>query len=358
MAQIKKYSTIINWSDFPEIKGYHYKDRMSRSLCSCGYTAYEIIHECPVCGNKDFHEQYSYNEKYELIGDTIKRTKTFIRLDKNDQPETTLKRHDQTDTSDILYCHYDIRNIIDETGLRNHRVYGLACYMYDYLVEKKYVNDTDHSYGGYYSTSFYKTLFTFCNKLYRERNNTHNIEFFKELVELIGDRDIQTKLNTICNTPCDVKRIVENLYNSPDYLNPFLKDNQVFARFVNPSRYNNELKSFDEDIALIVGAYYSGGYLANIIDLIDLLATVKFDDCKRFMFTKFLKEMYANPGYRYSNFKEMLEWINQGNHFENVKDYFAQRNKELFIEAYPKYNEIMEDFNKDPSMTLINLANS
>jgi hypothetical protein len=230
--------------------------------------------------------------------------------------------------------------------------------MFDYLVEKGYASKDDASYGGYYSTSLYKTLFMFCNKLYREKCGNHTMKFFEELLETIGCREVQTKLNTICNSPNSSKDIIQRLYDAPDCLAPFLKDTQVFSRYINPSRYNNELKSFDEEIALIIGAYYTEGYLTNIVNMIDLLATVKFDACKRYMFIKFLKEMYANPGYQYSNFKEMLKWIDEGNHFENVKDYFAQRNKDLFVKAYPKYDEIMENFNRDPSMTLINLANS
>ena len=71
-------------------------------------------------------------------------------------------------------------------------------------------------------------------------------------------------------------------------------------------------------------------------------------------FVKFFKERYAN-----GNLGAFICWLNEGNEFKSVKDYYLQINREQLSEAYPttKIDRAFENVYEDPAGAIINLAN-
>ena len=349
----KKYVRILNWKDYPHVKGYHYSDMCKRTYCKCGFVAVgELLDECPICGNKEFIGPYQYTETYKLNGEYIIRQRDYVRVDKNDQEETNFKTVSQTDTSAITNSSLNLDEVRKHIDLDSHRIFGLGCKMFDYLVEHKYFVRDEWEYG---KISLYKTLMVFAHTCYNANDGSHNMKFFDELVTAMNGGDISAKINYITRMTVKPKQILQNLYDVPTELLPLTRDLQVFYRLVNnPDAYIG----IDEEVCNIIAAYYSGGFISDPLYLLDLIKDFGFDSVTRYLFIRAFKELYANPGYRCENFQEILDWIKDGKSFENIKDYYLQRNRDRFTVGLnaKKYDEAMSDVFTHPADAIIAIS--
>lgn len=350
----KKYVRILNWNDYPHVKGYHYTDMCKRTYCHCGFVAVgEILDECPICGNKEFIGPYKFTETYRIDRDYIFRERHYVRIDKNNMEETVFKTVSQSDNSAIVNCSYELDKIADEINLRSHKVYGLGMEMFDYLVEHGYFVHSDYSYS---KISLFRSLMTLCRDLYNAKSGCHNMEYFDELVTAMNGGDIEAKINYIAGRFASrPKQLLQDLYDIPSGLLPFMKNQPTFYRLLNNPQC---FTGIDEEICNMVAAYYGGEYISSPLDLLDLIYAEQWDGLKRYLFTKAFKELYANPGYKFSNFKEVLEWINSGKHFENIKDFYLQKNRERFTAGLnaKKYDSAMENVYTNPADSIIAIS--
>lgn len=350
----KKYVRILNWNEFPDVQGYHYTDMCKRTLCRCGFTSdKEILKECPICGNKEFIGAYNFTETYRLDRGYIFRDRIYVRVDKNNQEETVFKKVVQSDNQNITNCSYELDKIADKLNLRDHKVYGLGMQMFDYLVEHKYFVHSEYTYS---KISLFRSLMTFCRDLYESKSGCHNMKYFVELVDAMNGGDICAKLNYISGRySTRPKQLLQNLYDIPSGLLPFMTDQPTFYRLLNDPQC---FIGIDEEIVNMVAAYHGGGYISNPLDLLDIINAEEWNSLKRFLFTKAFKELYAHSGYKFSTFKEILDWINSGKHFENVKDYYLQRNRERFTVGLnaKKYDAAMEKVYTNPADALISIS--
>lgn len=355
----KKYMAISNWDEFPNLKGL-YVDRgnMHRTFCRCGYVHTEHVSECLNCGNKSFATYYNDRfYEYTIIqasSGMFNRKQIYYTIDYNDQESTKIVTHERSESLYLRAANIDFEEeVAAMPELFKVKPYALAKEIFEYLTEHH--NLRKNSNYDYYYNANWRTIVMFCEKYARESKNA-DLESVLYLMTLVGSDNFISKLEKISRSQKSVVAIISNFEQRNSLVMTFAKDMRVFSVLVDtPTAYDD----IDTEIGNLIAAYYSEGYVSDIKSLVDLVASINFNHMKRFMFERFFKEKYSDLGYSCVELQHMLEWIAEGNHFENAKDYYMQRNKEIFCKAYSsaKYDAALLDVYNHPAEAIINLAN-
>ena len=355
----KKYMAISNWDEFPNLKGlYIDRGNMHRTFCRCGYVHTEHVSECRNCGNKSFATYYNDRfYEYTIIqasSGMFNRKQIYYTIDYNNQESTKIVTHERSEGLYLRAANIDFEEeVAAMPELFKVKPYALAKETFEYLCENHGLKKNS-SYDYYYNSNW-RTIVMFCEKFARESKNA-DLESILYLMSLIGSDNFLAKLEKISNSHKSVIAIINNFEQRNGLVMSLAKDLRIFSILIdNPTVYD----SIDPEIGNLIAAYYSEGYISDIKSLVDLVNDIHFTPLKRFMFERFFKEKYSDLGYACTEIKNMMEWIAMGHHFDNAKDYYMQRNKEIFCKAYStdKYDAALLDVYNHPAEAIINLAN-
>lgn len=356
MAVVKKYMLISNWADFPEVKGLQVIDgNLYRTFCHCGFTACETLKECPICGNTEFIRGNQTKSRYELMNlddMIVKYHRYYYKIIKNGLTQTQISRQLNTEIVYVNNCHYHIDDILtDVPELKEVAPMKLAIALREHLYD---INVMKRDSTSWYVHDHFRYIVKFCTAVYAQNKNV-SLEEMCDWLQYCYGGDVLEKVRWVSNSK-DIAQSFKGLRNVSPIVQVFAKDLAIWRLVCDkPTIYNK----MDPVIGELIAAYYSEGYLENIQSLVDMVYDYSFDDNKRVMFTKYFKEMYANAGYKWSELKEMLDYMKE-NDFENAKDYFFQQNYQRLVNGYgeKKVHAILNDIYKHPANMLIQLVNS
>jgi hypothetical protein len=349
----RKITSIKNWQGFG-IKGIHFRtEHLERTLCSCGWTGFEIHKDaCPNCGNTEWLS----TSKHEFdVRPVIKR------IDNRFFFNCTVKKYSLSEVSktEAIIVEKTITKCTsgDLLYLYNRDIeYALRSPDFD-IEPLKTVKTIYERYKE--NVSLYEVLCI----LYCFLDNGYNpdIDDFEEIMDLCGAKDISYKIRKIANISKNhIKEHIEGLKDIrtkyPTVYSLMVLNRMTFERvFDNVKKYTK----ISEDILDFLVGYYNAGYLGitNLNNIIYVLEDYKgIIPTKKFI--TFIKNMYSTP-LSQADILEVFAYFNN-NPYSNAKTFFIDSNLEYLSKmkknSSSKISEICSTLYTDPAETFIKLS--
>jgi hypothetical protein len=352
----KNYTKILNWDAFPDLDGLKVNHgRLFRQFCKCGHVSFININTCPECGNTKFRGNNTVTNYYVLTNATAGIVcKRFLHysIEYNEQEATKIIKYDRGEEILLNRASHHLDDVFKALPeLLQYPVYKFA---YD-IVGFMETNFCDVRIG-YSGQQTWRTGITLAEKLLKE-NPKATLNDVAMLTSFFNKKtSVAVKLYSMVTNSRKLSTIYDDLINLPLFVQLMLDDLQVFYQVMrDPNSFNN----VDEEIGNFVAAYYRGGYISDSSALLTILNDASVNETTRPLIISFIKEKFADSGYRWSALAKFIEWLNCGNMCENVKDYYMQINGERFIAAFGRtaYFNAIEDIYNHPAQAIINLAN-
>jgi hypothetical protein len=200
---------------------------------------------------------------------------------------------------------------------------------------------------------------TFCllDKIYRDPKAPRDIEFVNKLFSLMCNKGVRQKIGHVLSSTMPIGTIVDNLSKvHPFVLNAMLDANHSFSNLIlQPTRFNN----MNEELLSFVSAYAAEGYIRDPWKFMELSESLRDDEDARSLFIKFVKEKYASFDWYLRDVEAMINYINAGHYFTNVKDYYLWKNSESISCGYSPaaVATALADVYTNPSEAILKLAN-
>ena len=354
---VKKYTIFTNWDEFPELKGLKINDgNLHRTACSCGYTYTGVISKCPNCGNETFRGTGRTHYEYEIVDlnkFALKRIRVHYSYAKTDLPATKIVKPMQAEVFYLYNTSHPFTDVLEALpALHTTPEIQMATILRNHLVAKRLVADGD----SWYVNSHWSTIFRFCHKLMSQKPDITSEQLISS-IQFLYRGDVISKMNTLLSYNCNLYAKLNSLARISPAVSIMARDLSVFRELIVD---HNRYSKIDPAIAELIAAYYADGYIRDVKYLMDIIEHRTFNDDSRRMFIKFFKDIYPDPGVRWSKISTMLSDIDAGMMFENTKSYYLQKNYKKFAHAYgiKKVNAAFEDIYQHPADCLIALVNS
>ena len=358
---MRNYIKILNFSDFPEVKGLHVSSgRLERTFCSCGFVECSIIKKCPSCGNEDFISSSktmhgasmipastnSYEDPYSIL-----QSSYGYDIRKNQAAATNIvKTNRHSYTTLVSQCSIaTIKPFMDTEEFRSVHVYEVARKVCESM-------DSDESW---------KNICRLCFKLYQEYPVNFNEKIVNKFLDCIGRDEVNAKIENLMNygyklTMKDVMSIMESL---PPITYEFCANHYVFSALI-CREYSKKISNLPEQIQEVLYAYWKGGYLSDhiIAEVFKVMCDVGVKESNIDNAIKFFKEEYSvmhNNPTGTSIFRQYLETISKSKTPITNKEFFLGKSKKVIAGTLKKsdYSEsLFDDVYTDPASVFINIA--
>lgn len=359
---MRNYIKILNFSDFPEVKGLHVSyGRLDRTFCSCGFVDCSIIKKCPQCGNEEFinssksihgasivpSTSNSYGDPYSVL-----QFSYGYDIRKNQSAATSIvKTNRHAYTTLVSQCHYPlIKQFMDTEEFRSVYVYEVA----NKICEK--IDDD----------SAWKNICRLCFKLYQEFPVLFNETFVNKFLDKIGRENVVGKVEDLINyayykfSASDIMSMMEKL--SP-ITYEFCANRYVFSALACRG-YNDKANNVPEPIQEVLYAYWRGGYLSDhiIADVFKVMCEVGIQESHIDTVIRFFKDEYAimhNNPTGASIFRQYLEKLAKGKVPITNKEFFLDKSKKVVAGTLKKsdYSDsLFDNVYTEPASVFINIA--
>lgn len=357
---MRNYIKILNFSDFPEIKGLVVESgRMVRTFCSCGFVECSVINKCPSCGNEDFIK----NSKT-IHGDKMINTPNSSSIDpysilhfsygydiRKTQSSTTsiVKNSRHSYTTLVSQSSMSIlKQFIDTDEFKSVNVYMVAKNICDKL-------NNDEAW---------KSVCRFCFKLYELYPDEFNEKFAQKFINAIGDKNITNKLDSFNNYICKLtpKELLDVMENLSPITYALCEDPHVFDRVICRGAYA-KIDNVPESVQEVLYAYWRGGYILShhLADVINAICDVGIKDSHAEYVIRFFKEEYAflhGNMNRTIAFQEYLMKLKDSRVPISNKEFFLDKSTKRIKSAFKKVDidSLLSDVYSDPTSVFVKLA--
>lgn len=345
---MKKYIRITNLSAFPEFAGVVInKGNMRRSFCQCGFVACNVIDVCPSCGNEKFVYLPLKKERWVIskINNDIYFTQMMDTTDisENNQEETIIQTNSCVWTRGDFTACPNAGLILDSTLPNDFPEYRMAR-----EIVKSYLpgNEKDKKV----CLQWWRPVSELCRAVFQHgKQNQKNYTYLKEWVDFFRDSE---SLRTFILGNTQIVPWLQKIESLPMSILQCCRDGSVI-RYFNQETIR-QIENIPSKILDVLYSYYMCRYVNTIGHTLHLLVEDGISEDNADAFVKFFKERYAN-----GNLGAFICWLNEGNEFKSVKDYYLQINRKQISEAYPttKIDRAFENVYEDPAGAIINLAN-
>lgn len=348
--KVKKYIKLKNLKDFPEFAGIHFgKGKMDRYFCQCGFSCSSYMESkvCPNCGNTSF--TYLPNRTYKSITRTYNGSNLeyvticrSVSIIENDQEETSLKEEMLETNRYALEYLQDIDVLMNEPLIDTIPKYRIA---------RSIIKKSNYKTAKRISDLFGVSVAIADAVLIYGTEEQQTIEYIDGFLSLFLDPSSAQCFIKVKDRK-DLYQWINTLENLPPHILQCCSDGRIVALFDRKSIY--QLNDIPKPVLDILCNYYMCGYIQNLAYILSTLCKSGLEEKNADAFIKFFKECYMKSGWH-----SFVEWLNAGNEFISVKDYYLRRNRDQFIKAYPanKVDKALENVYDDPVNTFIQLAN-
>lgn len=351
---MKKYIKITNLSSFPEFQGVRVDEgNLHRSYCQCGFVICDSIGKCPQCGNEEWQDFPRVTESYEIRSERLDLRAVLVRhrthIVKNDREETYIETT-ASDAYSASMSDCNVSRLINDPLIERIPKYKVAR-----DITRSYFDEDAYESSAYCSMWLPAARFTeliFSQGLQHQRK----YEYLREWFDFFRDYNSVNYFINNCKVSKrtnDASLWLEKFELLPAHIQQVCRDGQI-VNYFNVDNIDR-IGEIPTKILDVVSAYYMCGYIDSLAWLIKALVDEGITEKNADAFVKFFKEKYANLSY----VGVFLQWLNQGNEFISVKDYYLQQNRQQFSKAYPttKIDQAFATVYEDPVGAILKLAN-
>lgn len=348
---MKKYIKLKNLKDFPEFAGVHFgKGKMDRYFCQCGFSCSTYMDKaiCPDCGNTSF--TFLPDRTYKNVVRTIYNGTNLehatvcrsVGIAKNDQEETYLVEELREANRYALEYLQDIDVLMNDPLIDTIPKYKIARAI---IKKSNYKTATRISDLFRASVAIADAILTYGT------NEQQTIEYIDGVLSLFRDPNSAQNFIEVGNSK-DLYQWIKTLEELPSHILQCCSDGRIVGLFDTKSIY--QLNDIPKPVLDILCNYYMCRYIQDLAYTLSTLCKSGLEEKNADAFIKFFKERYTK-----GNLYSFLEWLNAGNEFISVKDYYLRKNRAQFVKAYPaeKVDKAFENVYADPVNTFIQLAN-
>lgn len=350
----KKYMQVSNLADFKSYGVERYtaliNGRAERVYCQCGHVDTEVHDSCPNCGCQSITT--SYDKKYYYVLDKssfppkVTDVTEWVGVDIDSDDMVSLKIRKTGHTISLSQSGKAAQIVQEHPELLNIGNYTLFNETRDIIA--KYIKEDDNGVASW--------TFALLDKLNRDRVAMQNIQFVKRIFGLFYGKRVYSKLSAIISSQRPISQFVLQLEKVHPFVLQACKDgNDLSTLADNPTRFNN----INEDILSFVSAYAIEGYISEPLRMLERAEHLVDEDDARQCFIKFVKEKYASFDWYLHDVETIVNYLNAGNRFTNVKDYYLWKNQSAMAGGYSiaELSEALANVYSNPTEAIFNLAN-
>ena len=350
----KKYMQILNLADFKSYGVERYKaevnGRALRVYCSCGRVDTEYYEICPDCGcstvttssiRKSYYEVDTYSSPPQIVD-----VSEWVGIKIENDDEVSLRLRQDKKSSILAHCHKAAQVIEEHPEILSMCNYSLFDDTKKLL--ERYIKEDANGIASW--------TISLLDKIYRDRLAPRDMEFIYKLFSLLGNKQITVKLSSILSSKVPITQIVSRLSKTQPFILSACNDASSFCNLMEyPTRFNN----MNEELLSFISAYAAEGYISNPWRFLEKSERLMDDDNARKLFIKFVKEKYASFDWYLNDIDTIIDYLNAGHTFTNVKDYYLWKNHEAMAGGYSVKDlaEALVDVYANPTEAIFNLAN-
>ena len=356
---MRNYIKILNFSDFPEVKGLIVQSgRMNRTFCSCGFVDCNVLHKCPDCGNEDFikntttfHDDKliptpnsSYSDPYSVLhfayGYDIRKTQSSTTsIVKN-------SRHGYTNL--ISQCTISVlKQFVDTDEFKSVPVYAIA---------QNICNDINNE-------DAWRTICRFCFKIKDTHPDEFNEQLVKNIISAIGTDDLVAKVDCYNNYSYKIKpkQIISIMEKFSPITYTLCENSYVFDKLVCRGGHEN-IHKVPEAIQEVFYAYWRGGYVPSRMasEILQVMYEVGIDAKNTETVIKFFKEEYALMNNNMNRVNTFREYLTELKHKQiSNKEFFLAKSQKRVKNSFKKSDDLSDVFTDvytDPTSVFVKLA--
>ena len=350
----KKYMQISNIADFKSygVERYHafVNGRAERVYCQCGHVDTECHDACPKCGCQSVTTSYDKKHYYVLdqtaFPPKVTDVTEWVGIDVDSDDLVTLQIRKTGHTVSLSQNSNAAQIIQEHPELLKMGNYHLFNETREIIAQ--YIKEDDNGIASW--------TFAFLDKLSRDRVAIQSVEFVKRVFGLFYGKNVYSKLSAIVSSHRPISQIVLQLEKAHPFVLQACKDGNNLSTLVdNPTRFNN----INEEILAFVSAYAIEGYLSEPLRMLERAELLVDEDDARQCFIKFVKEKYASLDWYLHDVETIINYLNAGNRFINVKEYYLYKNNAAMVGGYSmaELSNALANVYSNPTEAIFNLAN-
>lgn len=350
----KKYMQIRNLADFKSYGVERYQTEINgralRVYCHCGRVDTEFHEVCPDCGCNTVTTSYNKRNYYKL--DTLSSPPTVIDItewvgvDIESDDMVALKLRSTSHSYELSHSSKASQIIKDHPELLTMRNYHL--FNETKTLVARHLKDSEDGIASW--------AIAILDKIYRDPRAPRTMDYIYQIFNTFCNKAVYGKLSTIVTSNQPISHIMSQLSKAHPFVLKACKDASSYNNAIHsPTRFNN----MNEDLLLFISSYAAEGYISEPWRFMERAELLIDDDDARRLFIKFVKEKYASFDWYLGEVETIINYLNTGKDFTNVKDYYLWKNSEAISGGYSPVAvaDALADVYTNPTEAIFNLAN-
>lgn len=297
---MRKYTKIINWDDFPEVKCIsHHSPNVERTICRCGHVEFESVSACPNCGEKIYNVK-TKELKFDNLSKQFIYLEHFVRAEKygdNLKLKNVLRNGIGNESINHVYRVDTMRMIITDPDVRSIKYVSEVLNLIDEYSDMDTKNAIDDTGALSRMTNYFNILYNLVSQCSNNQNSKSNIDL---LLKTVGPKDLANKVNNLDRR----FRLGYGLQSCIMFLKRFKPSLLDFYRefdFLSYTRINESnvdaYNNIPDELLIYMTHILKNGMLSNnnligaILDSFSKVETWSDDMIEKFK--SYLKEMFA-----------------------------------------------------------------
>ena len=350
----KKYMQVSNLADFKSYGIERYKalinGRAERIYCQCGNVDTESNASCPNCGctslTTSYDKKFYYTLDLRSSPPRVTDVTEWVGVDIDNDDTVTLKIRNTGRTMTLSQSSKAAEIVQEHPEILNIGNYALYNETRDIIA--KYIKEDRNGIASW--------TFALLDKINRDRVAIKNVDFIQRIFRLFYGKKVYSKLSAVISSQRPILQLVLQLEKAHPFVVQSCKDGNDFSSLAdNPTRFNN----MNEDLLAFISAYAIEGYISEPMRMLEIAERLIDEDDARQCFIKFVKEKYASFDWYLHEVSSIVDYLNSGKTFINVKDYYLWKNQSAMAGGYSMatLSDALADVYTNPTETIFNLAN-